>query len=100
MKSIRYCRRCVMPETKPDLFIDQDGVCSACRSYEHRKEIDWAVRHAELVSILDQYRSRNATNYDCIVPVSGGKDSHFQAIRILQLGMNPLCVTATTDKLS
>lgn len=98
--SIRYCRRCVMPETKPDLFIDEEGVCNACRSYERRREVDWQKRRHELLQILDRYRSRNGANYDCIVPVSGGKDSHFQAIRMLELGMNPLCVTATTDHLT
>lgn len=97
---IRYCRRCVMPETKPDLLIDAEGICSACRSWERRKEIDWEGRKAELLRILDRYRSKNAINYDCIIPVSGGKDSHFQVLRMVELGMNPLCVTATTDKLS
>lgn len=98
--SIRYCRRCVMPETKPDLYIDEEGICSACRSYEQRREIDWEQRKKELIQILDRYRSHNNTNYDCIVPVSGGKDSHFQVIKMLELGMNPLCVTATTDHLT
>lgn len=97
---IRYCRRCIMPETKPDLYIDEEGVCSACRSFEQRKSIDWDQRQQELLTILDRYRSQDGRNYDCIVPVSGGKDSHYQAIRMLELGMNPLCVTATTDKLS
>ncbi|MBI4511829.1 MAG: N-acetyl sugar amidotransferase [Deltaproteobacteria bacterium] len=97
---IRYCRRCVMPETKPDLFIDAEGICSACRNYERRKEIDQASRKQELQKILERYRSKNGSNYDCIVPVSGGKDSHYQALRMRELGMNPLCVTATTDKLS
>lgn len=97
---IRYCVRCVMPETKPDLFIDDEGVCSACRHFEQRREVDWEARKQELLHILDRYRSRNGSNYDCIIPVSGGKDSHFQTIRMLELGMNPLCVTATTDKLS
>ena len=97
---IKYCKRCVMPETKPDLFIDNEGICNACRSYEKRKEVDWAKRKSELVSILKQHRSKNGNNYDCLVPVSGGKDSHFQTIKMLELGMNPLCVTATTDKLS
>lgn len=97
---ITYCRRCVMPETKPDLFIDNDGICNACRSYEQREEIDWEARKEELVCILDRYRSRSGSNYDCVIPVSGGKDSHFQTLRMLELGMNPLCVTATTDKLS
>jgi len=97
---IRYCTRCVMPETKPDLRIDKDGVCSACRYYEGRAAVDWDRRKSELLSILDRYRSRDGSNYDCIIPVSGGKDSHFQTIRILELGLNPLCVTASTDKLS
>src|SRR5262249_48334945 len=99
-RTIRYCRTCVMPETKPDLFIDDEGVCSACRSFQGRGAVDWKKREQELVAILDRYRSRDGSNYDCIVPVSGGKDSHYQAIRMLELGMNPLCVTATTDTLS
>src|SRR4030095_14246010 len=100
MRSIRYCARCVMPETKPDLFIDGDGVCSACRNYERRGAVDWDRRRQELQAILERYRSKSGENYDCVVPVSGGKDSHFQTIRLLELGMNPLAVTATTDHLS
>lgn len=89
-----------MPETKPDLPMDTAGVCGACRSYERRREIDWSQRKQELLAITERYRSRNGGDYDCIVPVSGGKDSHYQTIRMLELGLNPLCVTATTDKLS
>lgn len=97
---IRYCRRCVMPETKPDLHIDAEGVCNACRSFENRKQVDWQQRREQLRVVLDRYRSKDGSRYDCIVPVSGGKDSHYQCIRMLEMGMNPLCVTATTDKLS
>lgn len=97
---LRYCKRCVMPETKPDLLIDEEGVCNACRSYERRAKTDWDQRKEELLKILDRYRNKNGSNYDCVVPCSGGKDSHYQAIKMLEFGMNPLCVTATTDKLS
>jgi len=97
---LRYCTRCVMPETKPDLIIDDEGVCSACRSYEARGVIDWDARRKELDNVLERYRSSDGKNYDCIVPVSGGKDSHYQTLRLLELGMNPLCVTATTCSLS
>ncbi len=97
---MRYCGRCVMPETKPDLFIDGEGVCSACRSFERRRDIDCNARRDELLRLLEPYRSKNGNNYDCVIPVSGGKDSHFQTVRMLELGMNPLCVTATTDRLS
>lgn len=97
---IRYCNRCVMPETKPDLFIDKEGVCSACRYMEKRREIDWDARKKDLLEVVGRYRSKNASNYDCIVPVSGGKDSTFQLVRMIELGLNPLCATATTCKLS
>lgn len=97
---IKYCKRCIMPETKPNLRIDVEGICNACRSFEKRKEIDWGKRKKDLFSILEKYRSKNNSNWDCIVPVSGGKDSHYQVIRMLQFGLNPLCVVATTCNLS
>lgn len=96
---LKYCVRCVMPHTKPDLHIDEQGVCNACRAYEQRKQVDWASRRAELLELLPRYR-RNGENWDCIVPVSGGKDSTYQVVRMLQLGLNPLCVTSTTCDLS
>jgi len=93
---LTYCKKCVMPDTKPDLLLDEHGVCNACRSYENRKEVDWEARAKELPAILDKYRKRDGSNWDCIVPVSGGKDSTYQVVRMLQLGLNPLCVTSTT----
>jgi N-acetyl sugar amidotransferase len=89
-----------MPETKPDILFDDNGVCSACRHFELRQEVEWDARRAELVEILETYRSKDGARYDCIIPVSGGKDSTYQTVRMLELGMNPMCVTATTDRLS
>ena len=97
---LKYCNRCVMPDTKPDLYLDGEGVCNACRSYERRAQIDWDARHKELLHVLARYRSQDGRNWDCIVPVSGGKDSTYQVVRMLQLGLNPLCITATTCDLS
>jgi N-acetyl sugar amidotransferase len=88
-----------MTSSKPDLQFDEDGVCSACLSYDGRMEVDWEVRHQELSDLLEKYR-QNGKNWDCIVPVSGGKDSTYQVIRMLQLGLNPLCVTSTTCDLA
>jgi len=93
---LRYCKKCVMPSTKPDLSFDDDGVCSACRAFATRGSIDWAVRRTELDTVLDRYRSKDGARWDCIVPVSGGKDSTYQVMKVLELGLNPLCVTATT----
>lgn len=89
-----------MPETKPDLSFNPEGVCSACSNYEQRLSIDWDSRGAELELVLDQYRSSDSSNYDCIIPVSGGKDSTYQVIRMLEYGMNPLCITSTTDHIT
>jgi N-acetyl sugar amidotransferase len=97
---IRYCTSCLYPDTKPDLSFDERGVCSACLAYERRVEVDWAARHKQFIELIERYRNPNGSNYDCIVPVSGGKDSTYQVIRCLQHGLNPLCVTGTTDSLS
>lgn len=97
---IRYCRKCLLPDTKPHLHFDEEGVCSACRNFENRKEVDWKERKQQLTEIFEKYRSKDGSNYDCIIPVSGGKDSTYQVLRIKQLGYNPLCVTATTCYLS
>lgn len=93
---LTYCTSCLMPDTKPDLKLNDEGVCNACTAYQNRKEVDWDARMKELEGLLDQYRNKEGSNWDCIVPVSGGKDSTFQVIRMLQMGLNPLCVTATT----
>lgn len=93
---IEYCHRCVMPSTKPNLSLDEEGICSACRSFEERSTIDWQARQQELERVLSIYRNRAGTHWDCIIPVSGGKDSTFQVIKMLEMGMNPLCVLATT----
>jgi len=92
---IRYCSRCVLPSSKPDLYFDAEGVCSACRSFSERPSIDWVARRDALSRILDSYR-RSDGYWDCVVPVSGGKDSTYQVIKMLEFDMNPLCVTATT----
>ncbi|RIH70327.1 flagellin modification protein, PseA [Vibrio splendidus] len=88
------------PETKPDLWFNEEGKCSACINFEERTEIDWEERKSEFEAITNKYKSIDGSNYDCIIPVSGGKDSTYQVIRVLQAGLNPLCVTAETDSLS
>ncbi len=89
-----------MPETRPDLHIDDELICSACRNYDKRPTIDWQAREKQLLEILERYRSQDGSDYDCIIPVSGGKDSHYQVIKMLELGMNPLCVNAHPDQMS
>jgi hypothetical protein len=73
---IRYCTRCVMPETKPDILFDEEGVCSACRHFSLRGSVDWDVRRAELVELLDRYRSKDGSNYDCCHPCQRRQGQH------------------------
>ena len=95
-----YCKVCFLPSTKPDLYFDVDGVCAACIAYIERKVVDWAQREKEFSEIIEKTQSKNKSNWDCIIPVSGGKDSTAQVLKILELGLKPLCVTATTCDLS
>jgi N-acetyl sugar amidotransferase len=97
---LKYCSRCLLPSSKPDLKIDEEGVCSACRNFEKRIEIDWTTRKNEFLDIVDRFKSKAGASWDVIVPVSGGKDSTVQVLRLLELGVVPLCVTATTCHLS
>lgn len=96
---LKYCQRCVLPDSKPDLVLDDEGVCNACRSFEARKEVDWAERWGELENLVERYR-RPGSPWDCLIPVSGGKDSTFQVVKMLQLGARPLCVVSTTCDLT
>jgi len=68
-----------MPSTRPGITFDENGVCAACQSFENRKNVDYDKRWKELKELCDKYRGSNGPNgYDCMIAVSGGKDSHFQ----------------------
>jgi N-acetyl sugar amidotransferase len=94
---MKRCLECLMPDSRPDTaFVN--GVCSACINYKARARIDWTGRLDELVTILKA--SQNGTGFDCIVPSSGGKDSTYQVLRVIELGFRPLVVTASTCMLT
>lgn len=82
-----------MPNTKPDLHFDEHGVCDACRSSEAKDKINWVEREKEFRTLIEGYRVTDGSRYDCIIPVSGGKDSTYQAYVAKKVyGLNPLCV--------
>lgn len=89
---MNWCVKCVLPDTRPNLRLNEEGVCNACLNYRRRQEIDWDARLRELDELVDKARKRRA-EYDCIIPVSGGKDSTWQTIKCLELGLRPLAVT-------
>lgn len=88
---MKICSKCVMPSTKPDLHFNEEGVCDACQSQEDKNNnIDWEDREKEFLELVKRYKTN--TDYDCIIGVSGGKDSTYQVIKVLEMGLNPLCI--------
>lgn len=88
---MKYCKVCVMSDKRPGIKFNEDGICYPCLSKINKKNINWNERYQELVKICDKYKRKNG-EYDCILPASGGKDSHYQAHILKKLGMNPLLV--------
>lgn len=90
---MKYCIRCCMPESNEGIQFDEMGICQACQSAEQKIHINWAEREKKRSSMLEYYKGLG-NDYDCIVPISGGKDSTFQLYVITQVyDMRVLAVT-------
>jgi N-acetyl sugar amidotransferase len=92
---MKACKKCVMLETRPRLTFNQDGVCAACEWGEEKKtSIDWKKRKNEFVELCNSIRGKY--KFDCLVPVSGGKDSTYVAHKMkYEYNLNVLTVTVT-----
>ena len=107
-EDVKFCKCCLMSNQKPNstqefkhrlsekkstLFLNDDGICNACRVAQLKEEVNWNMREKELHKLLDKYR-RSDGSYDCLIPGSGGKDSAYQShVLKYKYGMNPLTVT-------
>ena len=92
--NLQYCKRCCMPETNEGIKFDEMGICQACQSAEQKIHINWAEREKELRRILEFHKENKKGPYDCVIGISGGKDSTFQLHVLTKVyGMNPLAVT-------
>ena len=93
MTELFWCKNCINNSERPRITFDKKGWCNACQWMEEKKIIDWKPRQKELKLILKKYKSNQT--YDCIVPLSGGKDGSYVASKIKEdLGLNPLTVTS------
>jgi N-acetyl sugar amidotransferase len=94
---MNYCSKCVYPIATVNLNIDEDGVCSSCKTFEAFKKIPeehWKLRKQKLAEIINLHKNNNSSNYDCLIPVSGGKDSYYQThILINEFKLKPLLMT-------
>lgn len=91
---MKYCKTCLYPENHPfGIIFDKEGVCSGCRVHEEKNQLDWDKRFVKLKNICEQYRNISRSVHDCIIPVSGGRDSYFIVYVVKHLlKMNPLLV--------
>jgi len=92
-KEVFWCKSCLNMSTRNRISFDEKGNCNACQWRDEKQSMDWRPRQKELVDLLDKFRSTNG-NFDCIVPVSGGKDGSYVAHQLKhKYGMNPLTIT-------
>ncbi|MBT3297536.1 N-acetyl sugar amidotransferase [archaeon] len=89
---MKRCSKCVMPETWESINFGEEGVCNICKNIKIKQEvIDWDIKNKELNELVEKYKGKG--QYDCIVPISGGKDSSFTLNHIVtRLGLKPLVV--------
>ena len=88
----RYCRSCILPDTRPGVRLDEAGICNGCRNVGGKRDIDWNARAAAFRDVVARAKKRSR-GWDCVIPVSGGKDSYWQVVTCLEHGLKPLCVT-------
>jgi hypothetical protein len=71
-ENIKRCAQCIMPASVPGVTLNKDGICNFCLEF---KEITYLGKE-KLDNIIDSIRDK-APRYDCIVPMSGGRDSTY-----------------------
>lgn len=93
---MKYCRKCVLPDTRPNLKFDANGDCN-CAFGKKTVEVDWCQREIEFNHFVANIKAAAGDGtWDCVIPVSGGKDSTWQVVKCLEYGLKPLCVTWRT----
>jgi len=88
---VKYCERCITPHNRPNIRFDAAGACN-CATRAEKDAIDWAARERLFAEVAAHAKARSK-GYDCLIPVSGGKDSTWQVVKCLEQGLRPLCVT-------
>jgi N-acetyl sugar amidotransferase len=96
-RNMQYCIKCTYPIVAVNLSVSDEGVCSGCIVHNDKPELNWEEREQKFSDLLNKYKNKDGSNYDCIIPVSGGKDSTFQVWYVKEkLKLNPLLVTYYT----
>jgi len=90
---MKYCKRCLQPDTRPNTQFTPSGICPACDYFERLQHVDWQERYEILQDLLAGFPRKPGQHFDCIIGVSGGKDSTRQALWVRdKFGLRPLLV--------
>lgn len=73
---VKYCSNCGFPDTRPGIYFE-NGLCQGCLYEQEKEKIDWEKRWFELQDFVKKKKDLNNL-YDCVIAISGGKDSHYQ----------------------
>ena len=92
---MKYCKNCILPDTRPNLNLDKkSSLCSVCKSIKlENNKINWKKRESDFKKLINTKLKNHKGIYDCLIPVSGGKDSTWQVINALKYNLRPLCVS-------
>ena len=93
MSNIIWCKNCVLPSTRPNIIINSSGVCNACINHKNKNFVDWKKNFFLLKELIKKTKQNSKSSFDCLIPVSGGKDSTWQTYNCLKLGLKPLTFT-------
>lgn len=98
---MKYCKKCVQPDTRPGIYFNEDGVCGACLYEEEKEKIDWNARIKELQDIAEWAKKTTKGTYDCAIGISGGKDTTFQALYARDvIGLHSLLVNSEPENIT
>lgn len=100
---MKYCTHCLQPDTRPNTRFTEAGLCPACDYFGRLAHVDWKERFDILQDLLGQFPRKSGKQFDCIIGVSGGKDSTRQALWVRdKLKLRPLlaCLTYPPEQVT
>jgi N-acetyl sugar amidotransferase len=94
---MKYCKNCVYPIVAVNLNLDENQICTSCNTFKKFKNLSkefWEIKRKKFENIISEAKSKNSSYYDCVIPVSGGKDSYYQThIICKEYNLKPLLIT-------
>lgn len=98
---MKICKICIQPDSRPGIYFNDEGICGACLWQQNMSKIEWNEREKKLQEIAKWAKITSKSNYDCIIGVSGGKDSTKQALTARdRLGLNCLLVNSEPEQIT